>query len=111
MPTYEYRCLACEHQFERFQRMSDDPVKECEVCGEPVKRLLFPVAVHFKGNGFYSTDYAKKNALGSAGTSTGNGGSTDSSPSSTEKASADTDKPSAATAREPAPAAATTKND
>ncbi len=111
MPTYEYRCLACEHQFERFQRMSDDPVKECEVCGEPVRRLLFPVAVHFKGNGFYSTDYAKKNALGSAGTATGNGGSTDSSPSSDEKASSDTAKPPAATASEPAPAAATTKND
>jgi len=66
VPTYEYRCLSCEHQFERFQRMSDDPVKECEVCGEPVRRLLFPVAVHFKGNGFYSTDYAKKNAIGTA---------------------------------------------
>ena len=62
MPTYEYRCVSCEHQFERFQRMSDDPVKECEVCGEPVKRLLFPVAIHFKGNGFYSTDYAKKSS-------------------------------------------------
>jgi putative FmdB family regulatory protein len=111
LPTYEYRCLACEHQFERFQRMSDDAVKECEVCGEPVKRLLFPVAVHFKGNGFYSTDYAKKNALGSAGTTAGNGGSTDSSPSSTDKASSDADKPPAATVREPAPAAATTKND
>ena len=76
MPTYEYRCVSCEHQFERFQRMSDEPVKECEVCGEPVKRLLFPVAVHFKGNGFYSTDYAKKNTIGTAGTSTANGGST-----------------------------------
>jgi putative FmdB family regulatory protein len=74
LPTYEYRCVSCEHQFERFQRMSDDPVKDCEVCGEPVKRLLFPVAVHFKGNGFYSTDYAKKNAIGTAGTSTANGG-------------------------------------
>lgn len=77
MPTYEYRCLTCEHQFERFQRMSDDPVKECEVCGEPVKRLLFPVAIHFKGNGFYSTDYAKRNGLGTAGTSASNGGSSD----------------------------------
>ena len=111
MPTYEYRCLACEHQFERFQRMSDDAVKECEVCGEPVKRLLFPVAVHFKGSGFYSTDYAKKNALGSAGTTSGNGGSADSSSSSDEKAPADTAKPPAATVREPAPAAATAKND
>lgn len=79
MPTYEYRCVSCEHQFERFQRMSDDAVKECEVCGEPVKRLLFPVAIHFKGKGFYSTDYAKRNALGSPGTNTANGGSSESS--------------------------------
>jgi predicted nucleic acid-binding Zn ribbon protein len=54
--------------------MSDDPVKECEVCGSSVKRLLFPVAIHFKGSGFYSTDYARKNALGSAGSASGNGG-------------------------------------
>ena len=79
MPTYEYRCVTCEHQFERFQRMSDDPIKECEVCGEPVKRLLFPVAIHFKGNGFYSTDYAKRNALGSPGSSAAAGGSSESS--------------------------------
>jgi putative FmdB family regulatory protein len=73
LPTYEYRCLACEHQFERFQRMSDEPVKECEVCGASVKRLLFPVAIHFKGKGFYSTDYSKRSALGSSGASNGNG--------------------------------------
>ncbi len=67
MPTYEYRCVSCEHQFERFQRMSDEPVKECEVCGEPVKRLLFPVAIQFKGSGFYTTDYARKSTLASSG--------------------------------------------
>ncbi len=91
--------------------MSDDAVKECEVCGEPVKRLLFPVAVHFKGNGFYSTDYAKKNALGSAGTSGGNGGGADSSSSGDDKGSADTAKPPATTASTPTPAATTAKND
>ncbi len=53
--------------------MSDDPVKECEVCGEPVRRLLFPVAIQFKGKGFYTTDYAKRNTLG-AGSSHGAGG-------------------------------------
>ena len=111
MPTYEYRCLSCEHQFERFQRMSDEAVKECEVCGEPVKRLLFPVAIHFKGNGFYSTDYAKKNALATAGTSAGNGGSADSCSASDDKGSADTAKPPATTAQTPAPAAATAKTD
>jgi predicted nucleic acid-binding Zn ribbon protein len=91
--------------------MSDDAVKECEVCGEPVKRLLFPVAVHFKGNGFYSTDYAKKNALGSAGTSAGNGGSGESTSASDDKSSADTSNPPASTASTPAPAAAAAKND
>jgi predicted nucleic acid-binding Zn ribbon protein len=91
--------------------MSDDPVKECEVCGEPVRRLLFPVAVHFKGNGFYSTDYAKKNALGAPGTTAGNGGSADSASSSDDKGSADTAKPPACSVDTPAPAAATAKND
>jgi putative FmdB family regulatory protein len=66
LPTYEYRCVSCEHQFERFQRMSDEPVKECEVCGEPVKRLLFPVAIQFKGSGFYTTDYARRNSSSSS---------------------------------------------
>ncbi len=111
MPTYEYRCVSCEHQFERFQRMSDEAVKECEVCGEPVKRLLFPVAIHFKGNGFYSTDYAKKNALATAGTSAGNGGSADSCSTSDDKGSADSAKPPATTANTPAPAAATATTD
>jgi putative FmdB family regulatory protein len=111
LPTYEYRCVSCEHQFERFQRMSDEPVKECEVCGEPVKRLLFPVAIHFKGNGFYSTDYARKSTLGPAGTSNASGGSNESSSASEDKSSADTAKPPAAEAPTPAPAAATAKND
>jgi len=59
MPTYDYRCLN-GHTFELFQRMSDAPPDTCEVCGEgPVERVLFPVAVHFKGSGFYSTDYGR----------------------------------------------------
>jgi predicted nucleic acid-binding Zn ribbon protein len=90
--------------------MSDDPVKECEVCGEPVRRLLFPVAVHFKGNGFYSTDYGRKNALG-AGTGAANGGSSDSPSAGDDKGSADTAKPPATTACTAAPAATTAKND
>jgi putative FmdB family regulatory protein len=90
VPTYEYRCVSCEHQFERFQRMTDEPVKECEVCGQPVKRLLFPVAVHFKGNGFYSTDYAKRNTIGTSGgssTTSSSESSADSPPASTSAAS------------------------
>ena len=59
MPIYEYRCPN-GHTFELFQRMTDPPPERCEVCGAaPVERVLYPVAVHFKGSGFYSTDYGR----------------------------------------------------
>ena len=59
MPTYEYRCPE-GHTFELFQRMSDPRPEACEVCGaSPVERVLSAPAVHFKGSGFYSTDYGK----------------------------------------------------
>jgi putative FmdB family regulatory protein len=59
MPTYEYRCPK-GHTFELFHRMSDAPPAACEVCGAaPVERVLYPVAVHFKGSGFYTTDYGR----------------------------------------------------
>ena len=60
MPIYEYRCPN-GHTFELFQRMSDPPAETCVTCGAgPVEKLLFPVAVHFKGSGFYSTDYGSR---------------------------------------------------
>jgi putative FmdB family regulatory protein len=59
VPIYEYRCPN-GHVFELFQRMSDPPPEACTECGAaPVERVLYPVAVHFKGSGFYSTDYGK----------------------------------------------------
>lgn len=59
MPIYEYRCPR-GHTFELFQRMSDAPPEACQVCGEsPVTKVLYPAAIHFKGSGFYSTDYGK----------------------------------------------------
>ncbi len=61
MPTYEYRC-GSGHEFEVVQRMTDDPVSTCQVCGDPVQRIFRPVAVHFKGSGFYTTDYARSAA-------------------------------------------------
>lgn len=61
MPFYEYRCEK-GHTFEVMQRMTDDPVTKCEKCGAPVQRVFHPVAVHFKGSGFYNTDYGKKGA-------------------------------------------------
>ena len=59
MPIYEYRCEQ-GHKFEVMQRMSDDPVMSCETCASPVQRVFHPVAVHFKGKGFYNTDYGTK---------------------------------------------------
>jgi putative FmdB family regulatory protein len=59
MPIYEYRCER-GHTFEVMQRMTDDPLEVCEEHGTPVQRVFHPVAVHFKGSGFYNTDYGKK---------------------------------------------------
>lgn len=57
MPTYEYRCTKCGHEFELFQRMSDDPVAECPECGKAAERLISAGAgLLFKGEGFYITE-------------------------------------------------------
>ena len=56
MPIYEYHCKKCG-DFEVMQKMSDAPVTICETCGAPVQRVFHPIAVHFKGSGFYNTDY------------------------------------------------------
>jgi putative FmdB family regulatory protein len=58
MPIYEYRCTN-GHRFEVMQRITDDALTECEVCGAAATRVLHPVAIHFKGSGFYSTDYGR----------------------------------------------------
>jgi putative FmdB family regulatory protein len=73
MPIYEYRC-AKGHAFEVFQSMSEDPVSSCVECGAPAERVLSAPAVHFKGSGFYTTDYARKGAKKPAG---GEGGSSE----------------------------------
>jgi putative FmdB family regulatory protein len=59
MPIYEYRCEN-GHQFEVMQSMAADPLTACQVCDAPVQRVFHPVAVHFKGKGFYNTDYGTK---------------------------------------------------
>jgi putative FmdB family regulatory protein len=59
MPIYEYRCER-GHTFEVTQRMTDDPLTSCSTCEAPVQRVFHPVAVHFKGSGFYTTDYGKQ---------------------------------------------------
>jgi putative FmdB family regulatory protein len=59
VPIYEYRCDR-GHQFEVTQKMTDDPVLSCARCDAPVQRVFHPVAVHFKGKGFYNTDYGTR---------------------------------------------------
>ena len=56
MPIYEYKCEN-GHVFDVMQRISDDPLAECVECGAPVRKVLHPVGISFKGSGFYSTDY------------------------------------------------------
>jgi putative FmdB family regulatory protein len=70
MPTYEYKCEGCGHEFEAFQSISEDPIKICPSCGEvKVKRLISAGAgLIFKGSGFYITDYKKKESSSKVGT-------------------------------------------
>jgi putative FmdB family regulatory protein len=84
MPIYEYRCEN-GHNFEVMQRMTDDPLTHCTECGAPVQRVFHPVAVHFKGSGFYSTDYGRQKSGPS-------GDSKDSSSSSSSSDSSDSSK-------------------
>jgi putative FmdB family regulatory protein len=84
MPIYEYKC-ANGHVFDVIQRMSDDPLTECQECGAPAERVLHPVAIHFKGSGFHNTDYGRKKAPS-------NGSSSEGGSSETSKAS-DSKKP------------------
>ena len=92
MPIYEYRCDK-GHTFEVMQRMTDDPVNACEACGAPAQRVFHPVAVHFKGSGFYNTDYGKKKRGGSSTAekepASSSSSSSDSKASSESKSSSD----------------------
>jgi len=59
VPIYEYECEECGASVEAFQKMSDPPLERCERCGGRLRKVLHPVAIHFKGSGFYTTDYGK----------------------------------------------------
>ena len=77
MPTYGYKCRN-DHYFEAMQPMSEDALEACEICGAPATRVLFAPAVHFKGSGFYTTDYARKGPASGANASDGEGSKPDS---------------------------------
>jgi putative FmdB family regulatory protein len=88
VPIYEYKCDN-GHVFDVLQKMTDESLTECIECGAPAHRVLTAPAVHFKGSGFYNTDYGKRKGGGSNGSSSENSSSSDSSGSSDSSSSSD----------------------
>jgi putative FmdB family regulatory protein len=105
VPIYEYKC-SNGHVFDVIQKMADDPLTECQECGAPAERVLHPVAVHFKGSGFYNTDYGKRKGGGNGSSSdssskeskSSDSGSSDSKSSSGDSKPSSDSKPAASTA-------------
>jgi putative FmdB family regulatory protein len=94
VPIYEYKCPN-GHLFEVFHGMTEDGPSACEVCGAaPLQRVLHPVAVHYKGSGFYSTDYGRKSkpAPKEGGSSSDSSSSTSSSSESSGSGGGETKK-------------------
>jgi putative FmdB family regulatory protein len=78
VPLYEYECTKCQHRFERIQLFSAPPASVCPACGGPVSQLLSAPAIHFKGSGWYVTDYAGKSPAAKG--SNGNGSKAEKKP-------------------------------
>jgi putative FmdB family regulatory protein len=108
VPIYEYKCDN-GHVFDVIQKMVDDPLTECQECGAPAVRVLHSPAVHFKGSGFYNTDYGKKKGGGngsgsgegskeSKSSESGSGSDSSSSDSKSSESKSGDSKPKAATA-------------
>ncbi len=113
MPTYDYQCDACEHAWELFQKITDEPIKKCPECGKRKARRLFGTgaAIMFKGSGFYETDYRsdsykksadadKKAAQGKSDSGSAENTKAD-SPKSSDKPSES--KPAASSEKKPTP--------
>lgn len=103
MPTYVYRCDSCEHQFEIFQKMSDDPLDTCPNCSAKIRRVIHPVGIVFKGSGWYINDSKSSNSTSSSSTEApaASAESSDSKPAATK-----TDTETKSSAKEPAKTAA-----
>jgi len=98
VPIYEYKCDN-GHVFDVLQKMSEEPLTECVECGAPAHRVLTAPAVHFKGSGFYNTDYGKRKGGGGSnggGDSSGSGSSESSSTSSDSSSGSGSDSKTAA---------------
>jgi putative FmdB family regulatory protein len=100
MPTYEYRCKECGHEFEAVQSFSDDALTECPVCHGPLRKVFGNVGISFKGSGFYKTDHGSRSKATSASSSSSSDGgssssSSDSSSSSSDKSSSSSESSAA----------------
>jgi len=102
MPIYEYKCEN-GHVFDVIQKMTDEPLRECQECSAPAARVLSAPAIHFKGSGFHNTDYGTKRGGGNGGSEGGGesgsgSGSSDSKSDSKKSESKSDSKPAASTA-------------
>jgi putative FmdB family regulatory protein len=95
MPTYEYECTSCGQHIEVFQRISEDPLTTCGVCGGNLRKVFHPAGIVFKGSGFYATDSRsaskaeKQKAEATASSGSGEGSSSGSEGSSASSSSRD----------------------
>jgi len=87
MPIYEYQCQACHHEFELLQKFSDPPLAQCPCCTGQVRKLISRSAFHLKGDGWYVTDYARKNNHDSQSKTSDTTGNTSADPSASDSAS------------------------
>jgi putative FmdB family regulatory protein len=94
MPIYGYKCDQCGHEVEVLQSMSDQPLKVCPNCMGPLRKMIYPAGIIFKGSGYYTTDY-KSQGKSSANGETSSGSSAETTTASEKKAdSTDSSKPS-----------------
>ena len=110
MPIYEYRCEQ-GHTFEVMQRMTEDPVASCQTCDAPVQRVFHPVAVHFKGSGFYNTDYGTRKRAREKSESTEGSSGSDAKASDSKPKSDSASKSESSGKSESKPAASSAKSD
>ncbi len=110
MPIYEYRCEQ-GHTFEVMQRMSDDPVQTCDTCEAPVARVFHAPAVHFKGSGFYNTDYGTRKRQRESSDGHKSEGSSDSGSSSSDSSSSSSSSTSSDSKKSESKSTASTKSD
>jgi putative FmdB family regulatory protein len=110
VPIYEYKCEN-GHLFDVMQRMADEPLTECQECGAPAVRVLHSPAVHFKGSGFYNTDYGKKKGGPAGGSGEGSKEKSSESGSSSDSGSSESKSSDSKSGSGESKAAASTAGD